>query len=100
MWILRRTLTILFSLAVIFVGVVVLVRLNPAPSTLQQIGFGVCDGELCFRGVKIGMNWNQASAMLQEGFGTDATIEIGINQLPHFNPIEDRVVIFASPDKA
>jgi hypothetical protein len=38
-------------------------RLNRGPDRIQAMGFSVCDGELCFRGIKVGMDWKNAQRL-------------------------------------
>jgi hypothetical protein len=78
-WLVRRVLLIALTLALIFAAVVVLVRLNPAPSTLQQLGFGVCAGEPCFRGIKLGMDWEKAQKLIPNSVMIGNSLDVPIN---------------------
>lgn len=64
MWLVHRILIIWLALIVIFVGVVGIARLNRTPDTLQALGFDVCDGEPCFRGIKPGTDWAKVQSLL------------------------------------
>jgi hypothetical protein len=66
MWLIRRILVILVILAVIATSTILIARANPAPDRLQALGFDVCDGEPCWRGIKLGMEWQQAKRLLPE----------------------------------
>ncbi len=59
-WVIKRVLILWLTLAAICATVIVIGRLNPAPDVLQTLGFDVCDGEPCYRGVKLGMDWKEA----------------------------------------
>jgi hypothetical protein len=52
------------------VTAVVLGRLDHAPSKFQSYGLDVCDGEPCFRGIKVGSDWAVTQKLLP-----DATLE-------------------------
>jgi hypothetical protein len=45
-WLLRRTLVLWVGLTVICSAIMLIARLNRAPTRLQALGFGVCDGSL------------------------------------------------------
>jgi hypothetical protein len=66
MWMIRRTAVIVATLAVICAAVVGIARTNAVPSRLQALGFGVCEGEPCWRGIKVGMRWEEAKRRLPE----------------------------------
>jgi hypothetical protein len=55
-WLVRRVIALILVLVVLCAGVVMITRLNPTPSRLQALGFDVCDGEPCWRGIKPGMD--------------------------------------------
>jgi hypothetical protein len=56
-WLLSYAVAASALLLVICSTVVVIARANAAPSTLRALGFELCDGEPCFRGVKPGLRW-------------------------------------------
>jgi hypothetical protein len=57
LWLMRRILMMWVALALISATVLLIARVNHAPNRLQALGFDVCDGEPCFRGIKPGMDW-------------------------------------------
>jgi hypothetical protein len=59
-WLLQRVLAISLILAVMFAAALLVARLNRTPDSLQALGFDVCDGEPCFRGIKLGTDWQEA----------------------------------------
>ncbi len=61
------------AFAVLYIFVILIGRMHPALSPLQQTGFGSCKGAMCFMGVTPGINWEQAKGIL----GTRAMIEPG-----------------------
>jgi hypothetical protein len=63
-WLLTRVLAIWLLVFVLCGTVALLVRLNREPGPLEALGFDVCDGEPCFRGIKAGMNWEEAKRHL------------------------------------
>jgi hypothetical protein len=65
-WLLRRVLA-LWLISVVLGGMVaLLVRLNREPGPLQALGFDVCDGEPCFRGIKVGTGWKEAKSRIPD----------------------------------
>jgi hypothetical protein len=46
-------------LSVFFAGTVLIARGNREPGPLQALGFGLCDGEPCWRGIKPGIDWSE-----------------------------------------
>jgi hypothetical protein len=64
MWLMRLIGIIGLALAVVCAGVVGIARFNRAPDTLQALGFDVCDGEPCFRGIKPGTDWAKVQSLL------------------------------------
>jgi hypothetical protein len=62
-----RVLVVCVVLVVSCAGVVLIARANPTPDPLQALGFDVCDGEPCWRGVKPGMPWATVRAMFPKG---------------------------------
>jgi hypothetical protein len=65
-WLLRRVLTIWFILIGSCAAAVLLARVIQAPGALQALGFDVCDGEPCFRGVKPGTDWAKVERLLPD----------------------------------
>src|SRR5437762_2570935 len=60
MWVIKRVLVLWLVLAAICAAVIVVGRLNPAPDVLQTLGFSMCEGDPCYRGIKPSMDWNEA----------------------------------------
>ena len=56
--------------------VVVLGRLDHMPSKLQSLGFDICDGKPCFRGIKIGEDWTTAEKIFPQSAIYDDYIQI------------------------
>jgi hypothetical protein len=67
MWLIRQIMAIWLTLLAICAGTVVIARANPGPNRLQALGFAVCDGEPCYRGIKPGMAWDKAKALYPDG---------------------------------
>jgi hypothetical protein len=64
MWLIRRTIVVWLILLVMCGAVALVVRLNREPGPLEALGFDACDGEPCFRSIKVGMDWVEASQRL------------------------------------
>jgi hypothetical protein len=60
LWLIPRVLVLWLALIAICVAGIGIGRLDHTPDALQVLGFDVCDGEACFRGVKPGMPWTKA----------------------------------------
>ncbi|MCC7446954.1 MAG: hypothetical protein IT324_06020 [Anaerolineae bacterium] len=56
-WLLKRALLLWLALIALCAAGVGIGKLDRTPDTLQTLGFDVCDGEPCFRGIKPGMSW-------------------------------------------
>jgi hypothetical protein len=67
MWLVRRVILVMLVLAVLCAGAVVVARVARPPDRLQALGFEVCDGEPCWRGVKPGMAWATVRVMFPNG---------------------------------
>jgi hypothetical protein len=68
-----RIVALWLSLVAMCGAIVVTVRLNRTPDRLQTLGFDVCDGEPCFRGITLGMAWEEVRRRLPDAFeGGDA----------------------------
>ena len=95
-WVIKRVLVLWLTLAAICGAVIGIGRLNPAPDVLQTLGFGVCDGEPCYRGVKPGMDWAEAKSLFPQVGIADptGTYNIGIN--PSFNGKVVRLIVVES----
>jgi hypothetical protein len=66
MRLIRGTLVIVTILSLIGAGVRLIAQGNPAPDRLQALGFDICNGAPCWRGIKVGMEWQQAKRLLPE----------------------------------
>lgn len=75
-WVGKRVLIVWLTMAVICAAVIVVARLNPAPDVLQSLGFGVCDGEPCFRGIKAGMDWNETIRKLPDIWESNGALRV------------------------
>jgi hypothetical protein len=62
-WLVRRAFVVWLILVVICAGVVGIVRVNGGQDRLQAMGFGVCDGEPCWQGIRVGMDWEEAERL-------------------------------------
>jgi hypothetical protein len=65
-WLLRRVLTVGFVLFGTCIVAIVVARISRAPGPLQAFGFDVCDGEPCFWGIRLGMDWQTVQAKTTE----------------------------------
>jgi hypothetical protein len=81
MWFVRRVLIIWFILGLVCVGVVGIARANGMPSRLQALGFDLCGGEPCFRGIKPGAVWTEVSRVLPNVVSAFPMLEFPINRL-------------------
>jgi hypothetical protein len=81
MWLVRRVILVTVFLAVLCAGVVLVARANWTPSRLQTLGFGMCNGDPCWQGLKAGMEWNKpvVSRMIGDGLGPFFEITYGIS---------------------
>jgi hypothetical protein len=66
MWWVKRLAVVWVALIALCGGAIALGRTDHTPNTLQALGFDVCDGEPCFRGVKIGDDWEKSKARFPE----------------------------------
>jgi hypothetical protein len=81
MWLVRRVIVLMVALAVLCAGAVVVARANNAPSRLQALGFGMCSGEPCWKGLKAGMEWSKPEGirMIDDGAGPFFEITYGLS---------------------
>src|SRR5690349_14753717 len=42
-------------------------RLDQSPTRLQLLGIDICDGQPCYRGIKVGADWAKTLKMFPEG---------------------------------
>jgi hypothetical protein len=99
-WLLRRVLLSCLTLILICSGVVVLVRLNSAPSKLQQIGFAVCDGEPCFRGIKLGAKLEQVRQLFPDAVEETDRVEIPLGDAHIIIKVDDSGVYRVQASKS
>jgi hypothetical protein len=78
-------------LIVICAGVVGIVRANGGQDRLAALGFGVCDGEPCFRGLKVGMDWSETQRLIPEA------TKIGPPITFVFNDGDEKVAVLIYP---
>jgi hypothetical protein len=88
MWLVRRALGVGLILIAICAGTVLVARANGGQDRLQAMGFGACDGEPCFRGIKVGMRWSEAKRV-----SPDAS-EIGLPIVVNFDGMDETVVVY------
>jgi hypothetical protein len=66
MWLARRVVALGVLLLAVSASVIVVARQIREPSQLQALGFDVCDGEPCWRGIRPGMDWATVRAMFPD----------------------------------
>jgi hypothetical protein len=93
MWLLRWVLAVWLLLSVIGGSVLLIARESPAPGRLQGLGFGMCDGEPCFRGIKVGMDWGEARRLVPDVTASRSGITFS------FEGIDEHVTVFVSPSR-
>jgi hypothetical protein len=91
-WFIKWLLLVWGTLCLICTAVVVLSRLDHAPSALQLYGIDLCDGEPCFQGLKVGTDWTKVQDLFPEAINKQL-IELpsNVTGLAH-------AAIFASED--
>jgi hypothetical protein len=57
--------SVMLAMGLMLAAVMGLARQDQTPTLLQRIGYGVCDGQPCFRGVTLGMAWQDAQTALK-----------------------------------
>jgi hypothetical protein len=67
LWFLPRVLVLWLALIAICAAGVAVGRLDTRPDALQALGFDLCDGEPCYRGIKLGADWAQIQAQFPQG---------------------------------
>jgi hypothetical protein len=92
-WVIRRLLVIWLMMSIFCAAVVVLGRLDHTPSELQALGFDVCDGEPCFRGIKVGTDWTKVQRLFPNGVLDKGYLQIALNMV-----ITHDIVIHQSRD--
>jgi hypothetical protein len=90
-WLARRAFVVWLILIVICAGLVGIVRANGGPGRMGAMGFGVCDGGTCFRGIKVGMSWSETARLIP-----DAT-EIGPPIIFNFGSADEALIVLVYP---
>src|SRR5262245_53514163 len=54
-------------------------RLDHTPNTLQALGFGLCKREACFKGIKVGTDWQTARVSFTQAIEQPDLLDIPIN---------------------
>jgi hypothetical protein len=90
-WLLRRALILWLILGVMCAGVAGIGRASGGQGKLQAMGFGVCEGKPCFRGIKVGMSWRETARLMP-----DAT-EIGPPIIFNFGSADEAVIVLVYP---
>jgi hypothetical protein len=90
----RGVLTIWLILLASGAGVVLVARAGDTRDTLRELGFDLCGGEPCWRGLKPGMPWNNVKGMQLATFTDPRSPNLNYVQW-HTN---SAVVVFASSD--
>jgi hypothetical protein len=94
-WLLRRVLTLWLVLAVTFAAVLLIVRLNRTPDALQALSFDLCDGEPCFRGIKLGSDWTDVRSVFPEAQDDKDTLMVLRNDGAFISLFSDNGRVFA-----
>jgi hypothetical protein len=95
MWLIRRTVGIGLILLVICAGTIVVARANRGPDRLQAMGFGLCDGEPCWRGLKPGTDWQKTQHVLPEVTESSSPITVTFKGIDEYVTI----LVYSSRDK-
>lgn len=74
----RASVVWLFLVAVCTVGIAI-GRIQDVPNIFQELGFDTCDGEACFRGIKLGTDWHTAQALLPMAMAEGDSLELPVN---------------------
>ena len=78
-WLIRSVSALFAILLVVCIFGALVGRLDHSPSKLQDLGFGQCNGEACFRGIKLGTDWATAQEILPKAVTSGGTLELPIN---------------------
>src|SRR5579859_2849533 len=63
-WFISRLLFLWLTLVVICAGVLFIGRRNTGSPVLRTLGFDVCEGKPCYKGIRPGMEWATAQRQL------------------------------------
>src|SRR5947209_1308196 len=77
-WFIGRAALLWLTLIGLCIAGVMLSRADSGPDTLQQIGFDVCGGEPCFRGIKAGADWRQVMPIFPPAVDTERDFMRGL----------------------
>jgi len=80
-WLLKRALLLWLALIALCAAGVGIGKLDRAPDTLQTLGFDLCDGEPCFRGIKPGMSWAEARRQYPHALVSKGELLLPLNDL-------------------
>src|SRR5579871_3583374 len=89
MWLIRRLLIIWLTLAVICAGVLLAGRRNAGSPVLRTLGFDVCEGKPCYKGIKPGMEWASAQRQLAINRASDLPGKSATPGTADYAPIND-----------
>jgi hypothetical protein len=84
---LLRTLLVSLLLSGACAVIVLVARANPAPNRLQALGFDLCAGEPCFRGIKPGVVWTEVSRVLPQVVSAFPMLEFPINRVDNTSAV-------------
>lgn len=54
-------------------------RIEEMPNMFERLGFRMCDGEACFRGIKLGTDWQTAQDILPAAVAEGDYLELPVN---------------------
>jgi hypothetical protein len=78
-WLLKRALLLWLALIALCAAGVGIGKLDRAPDALQTLGFDVCDGEPCFRGIKPGMSWEEVQKRFPNAVSDGEYLSLPVN---------------------
>lgn len=78
MWLLKRLIVLWLGAGLIIGAVVGFTRLSQPQTTLGRLGFAMCDGQPCFRGIKLGASWTA----LREAYAPHWIASINVLDIP------------------
>jgi hypothetical protein len=74
-WFILRVLVLFLSVSALSAAAVGVGRLDHTPTRLQTLGFDVCDGEPCFKGITAGMHLEAAKKLFPAMTANDGRFE-------------------------
>ena len=78
-WLGRRILAVWGVLVIACIGGIAVGRLDHTPNKLQDLGFGVCGGEACFDGIRLGTSWDTILPKFPKSYPTTNSLEHHVN---------------------